>query len=421
MEKKGTVTQISSMFPPEEAQKASKRVHDAIDERQQQLNQLKGFIGDNVSLINLVQKLPDETHHNIMVPFGKAAFFPGRLIHTNELLVLLGEGHYAERTSKQTVEILKRRGKGLETQVESLKAIMQDLKAEAAFFDTTAVEAAEGLLEIREDYVAEDSSEKSAGYGIKTNSALEVDNRKAADEDEDEEYKRLKMVMDKLEKEEEEAERAGESDGDGDGDEDEQIQNEAVSSTTQNPIDQEVKSSRVEASEVPAVSKGYGIKTDSAPLEVGNKKAVDEHEDEEYKRLELVMAKLEKEEAEMANESDEEEDEQIQNQPFSSTSQKPVDQELRSSRIPKVEVSEVPAVPKDNPEPTSSTMSKALALPQDRKKVEAPPSTTHINMAFTGSIVEHTHNSLGMQLPEQQSGARNSRPVSRFKMQRKGN
>lgn len=67
MEKKGTVTALSSLYPVEEAQKASMRVQDAIADRQQQLSQVKGFIGDNISLINLVKKLPDETHHNIMV------------------------------------------------------------------------------------------------------------------------------------------------------------------------------------------------------------------------------------------------------------------------------------------------------------------------------------------------------------------
>lgn len=55
--------------------------------------------------------------------------------------VLLGEGYYAERTSKQTVEILDRRGKALESQVDSLKAMMKDLKAEVSFFDATAAEA----------------------------------------------------------------------------------------------------------------------------------------------------------------------------------------------------------------------------------------------------------------------------------------
>lgn len=79
------------------------------------------------------------------VPFGKAAFFPGRLIHTNEFLVLLGEGYYADRTSKQTVEILTRRGKSLDSQVDSLEAIIKDLRAEASFFNATASEALVGF------------------------------------------------------------------------------------------------------------------------------------------------------------------------------------------------------------------------------------------------------------------------------------
>ncbi|KAL6529825.1 hypothetical protein OROGR_015448 [Orobanche gracilis] len=239
MVKKGTVTQLSSMFPPDEAQKASKRVQVAIGERQQQLNQLKCFTDDNSSLINLVQKLSDESPHNIMVPFGKAAFFRGRLIPTNEFMVLLGEGYCAERTSKQTVEIFKRRGRALETQVESLKTIMQDLKAEASFFDATAGESADGLVEIREDYVEEDSSKTSAGrFKLsykRTNSTLKGNSKKAAHEDE--EYMRIQMRLDQLEKEEEEAERAGWPN------EDEHIQNEPDSTTSQNSIEQEVRSS----------------------------------------------------------------------------------------------------------------------------------------------------------------------------------
>lgn len=54
----------------------------------------------------------------------------------------MGEGYYAERTSKQAVDILKKRGKNLESQADSLKAMMKDLQAEASFFDATASEAA---------------------------------------------------------------------------------------------------------------------------------------------------------------------------------------------------------------------------------------------------------------------------------------
>uniref|UniRef100_A0A2P2LS64 RNA polymerase II subunit 5-mediating protein homolog n=1 Tax=Rhizophora mucronata TaxID=61149 RepID=A0A2P2LS64_RHIMU len=187
---KGTVTPFASMFPADEAQKAAKRVEEEIAEKEKELGRLKEFIADNTNLINLVSKLPDELHHNIMVPFGKAAFFPGRLIHTNEFMVLLGEGYYAERTSKQTIEILKRRGKVLNSQVESLKANMKDLEAEASFFDATASEAAEGLVEIREDYVEENSNQGGS----------KSDDRNATFEDD--EYARIMSRLDELEKEE---------------------------------------------------------------------------------------------------------------------------------------------------------------------------------------------------------------------------
>lgn len=37
---------------------------------------------------------------------------PGKLIHTNEILVLLGDQYYAERSAKQAIEILGRRRQG---------------------------------------------------------------------------------------------------------------------------------------------------------------------------------------------------------------------------------------------------------------------------------------------------------------------
>ena len=64
--------------------------------------------------------------------------------------VLLGEGYHAERSAKQTVEILKRRGEAIESQIESLNAIMEDLKLEASFFDKTASESAVSQLILRE-------------------------------------------------------------------------------------------------------------------------------------------------------------------------------------------------------------------------------------------------------------------------------
>lgn len=40
---------------------------------------------------------------------GKLAFFPGKVKHTNEILVLLGENWFVERSAKQAREIVQRR------------------------------------------------------------------------------------------------------------------------------------------------------------------------------------------------------------------------------------------------------------------------------------------------------------------------
>ncbi|XP_008813686.1 RNA polymerase II subunit 5-mediating protein homolog isoform X2 [Phoenix dactylifera] len=211
---KGTIASLDSLFSPEEVQKAALRVEDAIADRRKELDRLRGFISDNSALIHLVRKLPDELSHDIMVPFGSAAFFPGRLIHTNEFLVLLGEGYYADRTAKQTIEILQRRGKALEAQVEFLKAMMSDLEAESKFFNSTATEAAEGLVEIREEYIEDapkDVSESGRYFSNPLDSSKEDNSGKP---DEDEVHARIMAKLDELEKEEIEDGSASGSDED---------------------------------------------------------------------------------------------------------------------------------------------------------------------------------------------------------------
>lgn len=67
IKKKGRVTSLSSHFPPEETQKALGRVQNAILDRRKNLDQLKEFIAENTNLINVVQTLPNELNHDIMV------------------------------------------------------------------------------------------------------------------------------------------------------------------------------------------------------------------------------------------------------------------------------------------------------------------------------------------------------------------
>ncbi|KAF0925482.1 hypothetical protein E2562_016677 [Oryza meyeriana var. granulata] len=210
--RKGTVTPLGAVFSPEETRRAVARVAEAVADRRTELGRLQGFVADNAALVSLVQRLPDELSHDIMVPFGGAAFFPGRLIHTNELMVLLGEGYYVERSAKQTTEILHRRGMELEAQVEAMKATISDLEAEAKFFESTATEASEGLVEIREEY-DEDTEINS--------STLEASSSASGMSEKEREHARIMARLDELEMEEKDAGSTSEEDGEDDADDEE--------------------------------------------------------------------------------------------------------------------------------------------------------------------------------------------------------
>ena len=47
----------------------------------------------------------------VQVPLGSVAFMPGKLVHTNEITVLLGDNWFAERSASQAVEIVAGRKK----------------------------------------------------------------------------------------------------------------------------------------------------------------------------------------------------------------------------------------------------------------------------------------------------------------------
>ncbi|PRQ20209.1 putative prefoldin [Rosa chinensis] len=368
MRGKGTVTPLSSVFSVEDTQKAAKRVQDTIAQKDLELDHLRGFAADNTDLINLVARLPEHLHHDIMVPFGKAAFFPGRLVHTNEFMVLLGEGYYAERTSKQTVDILNRRGKVLESQVDSLKAMVQDLKAEASFFNATATEAAEGLVEIVEDYEEESSSDRECTpkQDYANNSRAVI----AQPADEDEEFARMMARMDELEKEEREAEsHMAQSD------EDEQLQHGLHQLSDQKSLHGNLKISEYQSRKPPEQTKdGIASNEDSFTDVPSGSGLVSKYEDKVSH--ENILGRDVKSVAEKDLVS-------------------PVVENVQTVPLSRSQVSLESSKPKF-----------------DREK------------AFTGSIVEHADN-LQIKSRErttaisQSSASQVSKPVSRFKMQRK--
>ncbi|MCO5547740.1 hypothetical protein L7F22_001191 [Adiantum nelumboides] len=143
------------------------------------------------------------------VPFGKAAFFPGKLVHTNELLVLLGEGYYVECSASKSLEILGRRCKLLGSQMTGVKSQLADLNTEFRFLNETFAEAAAGCVEIREDFLESTSSdsvgtvEPEPSDYVSANYNSHVDGRLAASKelvlsDDDKEHELLMARLDEL-------------------------------------------------------------------------------------------------------------------------------------------------------------------------------------------------------------------------------
>ena len=64
---------------------------------------------DYTKLKSVLSTLNDKTSHRTMVPLGSKAYMEGTLVHTNEIMVLLGDNWFAERSTSQASEICDRR------------------------------------------------------------------------------------------------------------------------------------------------------------------------------------------------------------------------------------------------------------------------------------------------------------------------
>ncbi|CAF2066431.1 unnamed protein product [Rotaria magnacalcarata] len=89
-----------------------------IDEVDKQIAKWTQFEYDYRQLHTRLSTLPDRLTYDCMVPFGKLAFIPGRIIHSNEILVLLGDNYFVERTCKQSIDIVNRRMGNIKENIE---------------------------------------------------------------------------------------------------------------------------------------------------------------------------------------------------------------------------------------------------------------------------------------------------------------
>ncbi|PNF25233.1 hypothetical protein B7P43_G13892 [Cryptotermes secundus] len=76
---------------------------------------------EHMSLHSHLGILPDKLSHDVMVPIGSKALMRGKMVHTNEILVCLGDGWFVKRSAKEAAEICDRRIKLCDNMLKDLE------------------------------------------------------------------------------------------------------------------------------------------------------------------------------------------------------------------------------------------------------------------------------------------------------------
>ncbi|KAJ1514339.1 hypothetical protein HMI54_014266 [Coelomomyces lativittatus] len=109
--------------------KYQETVSQALVEVEAKVSQLQHFKEDYEALHQVLTELPLKTQCPVMVPFGPLGFMPGHLVHTNEIIVLLGDDWYVERSAFQAKGMVQRRIQEIEGNLSTLTTQCENLQA----------------------------------------------------------------------------------------------------------------------------------------------------------------------------------------------------------------------------------------------------------------------------------------------------
>ena len=102
--------------------------------------------------------LSDNMTHKVMVPMTSKAFMPGTLVHTNEVMVLLGDNWFIQTSAKKAAEIADRRIKKCDDILENLEKELNLVEGWKKQADTLTRDKNE-CIEITEDFDEEKEKE----------------------------------------------------------------------------------------------------------------------------------------------------------------------------------------------------------------------------------------------------------------------
>ncbi|XP_059916824.1 unconventional prefoldin RPB5 interactor 1 [Gadus macrocephalus] len=118
----------------------------------EQILHWKKVSGDYEALDDRLRTLPDHLSYDVMVPFGPLAFMPGKLVHTNEVTVLLGDNWFAKCSAKQAQKIVDHRVKYVKGELDDLLKTRKNFEARVGFTEDLKELSNKGsYVDIREE------------------------------------------------------------------------------------------------------------------------------------------------------------------------------------------------------------------------------------------------------------------------------
>uniref|UniRef100_A0A1I7W6D7 Prefoldin subunit 5 n=1 Tax=Heterorhabditis bacteriophora TaxID=37862 RepID=A0A1I7W6D7_HETBA len=117
-------------------QKAAKQIRDCFQEIERMdsiIFEKRRELKEYDALMKRLTDLPKKLQHHAMVPFGSAGFMPGKIVRTNEVMMLVGDGYFVEKSCHEANEALLRRTKAIEKIIDDCEADKKLVKQQMDF------------------------------------------------------------------------------------------------------------------------------------------------------------------------------------------------------------------------------------------------------------------------------------------------
>ncbi|XP_063722562.1 unconventional prefoldin RPB5 interactor-like isoform X2 [Symsagittifera roscoffensis] len=142
---------------------------DALRQLECDLEKLEQRRAEYSSVKDRLKEVSGKLRCPTMVPLSKVAFMPGELIHTNEVLVLLGDGYFVETTAAKASQIADKRLSLIADRAHSLKQAINlqknEVQSTKTFVEENSLEGVREVFERLEDKAEVCTSDANAIKG----------------------------------------------------------------------------------------------------------------------------------------------------------------------------------------------------------------------------------------------------------------